>query len=277
MFYKNGIMYRSTLLEGFENVIHGFSCREGGVSTADHFSSLNLTRNIGDTDENVTENLRIFAGNVSEGRLDGNSVVTAHQIHSTVIRTVGTENRGEGYSRESGGDCDGFVTDRAGVMPVVRTADCVPILLAGVKSDGSAVIAAVHAGWRGSAGGIAGEAVVKMCGLGCLRDTIRAAVGAHICKCCYEVKQDFIDAVAEARDAEFAARHITRDGSDGRYMADLTGMNTETLNKAGISTERIDVSPFCTACDPREFFSHRAMGGKRGTMGAGIAIISDRN
>ncbi len=272
MFYRDGIVYRSSLLDGFDGIVHGFSSREGGVSTISHLASLNLTRNLGDTDGNVTANLGIFAKAVSGDTMDASSLVTAHQIHSVRIRTVGPENRGEGSLRECGEDCDGFVTDRQGVMPVVRTADCVPILLCGTKADGSFVVAAVHAGWRGSAGGIAGAAVERMCELGCLRDTVKAAVGTHIRECCYEVRQDFIDAVSEMRDPGFAARHIRKSGSDGKYRADLCGMNVEILNGAGVDGSRIDISPFCTACDPDRFFSHRASGGKRGTMGAGIAI-----
>ncbi|MBQ7599403.1 MAG: laccase domain-containing protein [Clostridia bacterium] len=272
MFYRDGIIYRSTFLEGYSGIVHGFSARRGGVSTIDYLSSLNLTGGLGDEEENVRANTEIFAKAVSKGMIGGDSAVTAHQIHSAKVRIAGPGNRGEGFSRDRGEDCDGFVTDRSGILPIVRTADCVPILMAGTKPDGSYVIAAVHAGWRGSAGGIAGVAVEKMCELGCVRDTIRAAVGTHIRQCCYEVRQDFVDSVSEARDPGFAARHIARE--NGKYRADLAGMNLEILNEAGVSPDRVDVSPFCTACRPDEFFSHRASGGKRGTMGAGIAIIS---
>lgn len=272
MFYKSGILYRSSLIES-RGVMHGFSAREGGVSTIPHLSSLNLTRGLGDTEENVRRNIDIFARAVSGDILGGESVVCAHQIHSAYVRVVGKSNRGEGYSLEMGEDCDGFVTDVVGVMPIVRVADCVPILFSGTKADGSPVIGGAHAGWRGTVGGIAAVTVEKMLSLGCIRETVRAAIGTHIGYCCYEVGDDFYSSVSEIRGEEFSARHIKSTRVAGKYMADLTGMNLEILSEVGVAAESVDVSHYCTACDSETFFSHRKSGGRRGTMGAGIVIL----
>lgn len=272
MFYKSGILYRSSLIES-RGVMHGFSAREGGVSTIPHLSSLNLTRGLGDTEENVRRNIDIFARAVSGDILGGESVVCAHQIHSAYVRVVGKSNCGEGYSLEMGEDCDGFVTDAEGVMPIVRVADCVPILFSGTKADGSPVIGGAHAGWRGTVSGIAAVTVEKMLSLGCIRETVRAAIGTHIGACCYEVGEDFYSSVSEIRGEEFAARHIKSTRVAGKYMADLTGMNLEILSEVGVAAESVDVSHYCTACDSETFFSHRKSGGRRGTMGAGIVIL----
>ena len=275
MFCRSGILYRSSLLD-IPGVRHGFSAREGGVSTVSHLSSLNLTRGLGDSEENVCRNIDIFARAVSGDILGGESVVCAHQIHSARVRVVGKANAGEGYSLKMGEDCDGFVTDAVGVMPIVRVADCVPILFAGTKADGSAVIGAAHAGWRGTVNGIAAVTVEEMLSLGCVPDTVRASVGTHIGYCCYEVGEDFCEAVAEIRGAEFASRHIRPVSEGGKLHADLTGMNLEILAAAGVSADRVDVSHYCTACEPDTFFSHRSSGGRRGTMGAGIVILPQR-
>ena len=272
MFYKSGILYRSSLIES-RGVMHGFSAREGGVSTIPHLSSLNLTRGLGEGEENVRQNLDIFARAVSGDILGGESVVCAHQIHSANVRLIDKANAGEGYSIDMGEDADGFVTDIPGVMPIVRVADCVPILFAGSKADGSPVIGAAHAGWRGTVNGIAAVTVEKMLSLGCRRETVRVAIGTHIGYCCYEVGDDFYTSVSEIRSPEFAARHIKSTHVAGKYMADLTGMNLEILSYAGISPEQVEVSPYCTACDSETFFSHRKSGGRRGTMGAGIVIL----
>ncbi len=272
MFYKSGIIYRSTALD-IPGIAHGFSAREGGVSTIPHLSSLNLTRGLGDCEENVRQNLDIFARAVSGGILGGESVVCAHQIHSANVRLIDLSNAGEGYSLVMGDDCDGFVTDVPGVMPIVRVADCVPILFSGTKADGSPVIGAAHAGWRGTVNGIAAVTVEKMLSLGCVRESVRAAIGTHIGYCCYEVGEDFYASVSEIRSEEFAARHIRPLRHGGKYHADLSGMNLEVLASVGVSAESVDISPYCTACESDVFFSHRKSGGRRGTMGAGIVIL----
>ena len=167
---------------------------------------------------------------------------------------------------------DGFVTVAVGT-PSVRVADCVPILFSGTKGDGSPVIGAAHAGWRGTVSKIAAVTVGKMIALGCVPESVRAAIGTHIGVCCYEVGEDFYASVSSAVSEEFAARHIKSTKVAGKYMADLTGMNLEILSASGISAEQVDISPYCTACDGDTFFSHRKSSGHRGTMGAGIVIL----
>ena len=274
MFYLTDNILRSSLLDGIPGISHGFSTRHGGISTLPHTSSLNLTRNLGDPDSTVDANLDIFARAVSGGQLDRSRAVTAHQIHSAKVRILDVSNAGEGCCRESGEDCDGFVTAVPDVMPIIRVADCVPVLLAGLREDGSPVVSAVHAGWRGTVSGITAEAVSKMLSLGTQLHTICAAVGPHIGLCCFEVGEDFVTSVTEIRSREFAARHIipSPKGIPGKFHADLTGMNREILVNAGVNPGNIDVSDACTMCDTANFYSHRGMNGVRGTMGAGICI-----
>ena len=163
MFVRSGIIYVSSILAEYEKygVRHGFSAREGGVSTLEHTKSLNLTMNLGDSDDTVRENLSIFTRAVTNGVLDENDVVIASQIHSSNVRIVGSSNRGEGAIIARGEDADGFCTAERGVCPIVRVADCVPILFCGLTADKKPVVAAVHAGWRGTVAGIAAEAVKK--------------------------------------------------------------------------------------------------------------------
>lgn len=269
MFYESGIIYRSTVLDG---ICHGFSTRLGGVSKAAHVASMNLGFERGDDRDDVIKNYAILAHEISGGSFTEADVVITSQIHSSLVRVLTAENRGEGITREIGESCDGFVTDARGVMPIIRVADCTPILLCGTKKDSSPVIGAVHAGWRGSAAGIAAEAVRKMRELGCVTESIKVAIGAHIGFCCYEVGDDFIETVRSLCGADFAFRHVRRTES-GSYHADLTSMNVEFLTYAGVKRENIDISPECTMCDPAKYHSHRATGGIRGTMGAGIVIL----
>ncbi len=278
MFIPDGILCRSSVLSGIPGVCHGFSGRAGGVSVLEHTRSLNLTVDLGDPDETVRRNTEIFCRAVSGGVFGADSGVKARQIHSTRIRILDRSHAGEGAAREAGEDCDGFLTDVPGVLPMIRVADCVPILFAGLKDGDPSrpAVAAVHAGWRGTAGGIAPKAVRMMADAGCSPAEIRCAVGAHIGFCCYEVGEDFAEAVRQARGSGFAARHIRLiEGSPAgsRPHADLVGMNLEVLAEAGIAASQVEVSPVCTMCD-EAYYSHRRMRGVRGVMGAGIVICA---
>lgn len=258
--YKKGI-WQSDIFDTAD-VSHGFSTRLGGKSVLPHTASMNTGFFRGDGDALVMENIKELC------RLSGASenVVCTPQIHSDIVRYVTEENIGEGSVREVPFSCDGFVTDRPGVSLLVRVADCTPILLCGKKTDGAPVIAAVHAGWKGTVADIGAKAAEKMRLLGA--EDIRAAVGACIHKCCFQVGEDFIEAVSNAKGADFSRRHIEK--RDGSYYADLPAMNEEILRSAGIG--KIDIIPECTRCKPYLYHSHRATGGKRGTMGAVICI-----
>ena len=189
--------------------------------------------------------------------------MSSHQIHSAKVRYVTEADSGSAFD-----DCDGFVTDRKGVVLIVKTADCVPILLADRQAG---VVAALHAGWRGTVNGIAAVGVEKMLRLGADLENIRVAIGACIHECCFEVQQDFVDAVSTIKGADFAEAHIRK--REGRRYADLVGMNCAILESAGISRGQIDISADCTCCAPELYHSHRATKGKRGTMAAAIGLV----
>ena len=273
MFYADGILRKSSLIDEIPGIFHGFSTRFGGKSTLSHTASLNLSHDLGDSADIVRENFEIFARTISGGVYGGGATVTLHQIHSAKVRVLTRENAGEGYSIPRGEDGDGFVTADSGVIPVARAADCVPILLAGLRADGNPVVSAVHAGWRGTVAGIAAEAVRVMESLGCERPTIRAAIGPHIGYCCYEVGADFYETVCGLCGTAFADRHITIPAGKAKHHANLTTMNREILENAGVTAANIDISPDCTMCMSDVYYSHRATGGKRGVHGAGIGIL----
>ena len=270
MFIKDGILFRSDLLSA-DGTVHGFSTREGGVSRLPHTAAMNVAEGHGDGTDTVRENVGILARTITGGIMNENAVVCAPQIHSARIRYVTEADKGTGVTRPAGEPGDGFFTDQPGILLTVRTADCVPILFTARRPDGSPLIAAVHAGWRGTVAGIAPEAVRCLTSAGAAIESVRAAIGQCIHSCCFEVQTDFTKAVTDARDESFAARHIQKRG--GRLYADLVGMNAELLREAGLTDAQIDVSPYCTACDPTLFHSHRATKGMRGAMAAMIGIL----
>lgn len=237
---------------------HGFSTRSGGVSRPVHLATMNLGRNLGDDPASVDENYRRFCRCIG---VDPESVVYTDQVHSADVVTVGAEDAGKSFT------CDGFVTAERGITLSVRTADCVPILFWHPRG----VIGACHAGWRGTVAHIQRETVRKMCELGADVDGIRCAVGAAIRLCCYEVGEDFVDAVRQTAGDELCDRFIAR-GKWEKPHADIVGMNVALLLEAGLKADNISVCGECTCCRPDVFFSHRASGGKRGVMAAMISL-----
>ena len=235
---------------------HAFTTRYGGVSAKEHLATLNLGENRGDDPENVKENFRRIcaAAGLPE------SVVGAKQIHSTKVLYASAP-------PEEKPEADGFYTDKEGLTLCVKIADCMPILL---YEPEARVIAAVHAGWRGSAANIAAVGVEKLCALGARRENVRAAAGPCIGSCCFEVKDDFVAEFTALLGKKTAGEHLIY--RDGRIFADLKGLNRALLLRAGLREEHLDISPLCTCCEPSRFFSHRATGGVRGTMGALIAL-----
>ncbi len=276
MFTQNGILLTSTALE-IPGICHGFSTKAGGVSTHPYTATMNLAMGREDDDDTVRRNGELFASALSHGKLHADDLVCASQIHSAMVRILDESSRGEGFTKPSGEPCDGFVTEVPGVLPIIRIADCTPILLAGHKPNGEPVIGAVHAGWKGSGAGIVGVAVEKMAALGAVRASIHAAIGPHIGTCCYEVGADLLEAVTAMAGAAFANRYCTPrgKGADGseKFTADLTGMNLHWLAEAGVTADRVDISEDCTMCRPDLYHSHRATAGKRGAMGAAIGIL----
>ena len=267
MFTFHDDIYTSSMLD-VPGVRHAFSTRLGGVSTSEAAASMNVAFGKGgDSEENVRRNIGILASKVGASEAD---VVCAPQIHSADLRFADEKRRGEGVLRPAEAKCDGSYTDRRGVVLLVRTADCAPVLLAGLREDGTPAVCAVHAGWRGACAGIALIAVGAMRSLGVEPQNIRAAIGPCASFERYEVGEDMRAEVEQAAGADFAARHVR--SFDGALHADVAGMNREFLLAGGVAAENIDVAAICTVGDPARFHSHRATKGSRGTMGNVIVI-----
>ncbi len=145
-----------------------------------------------------------------------------------------------------------------GAYLAVRTADCVPILL--VARDGT-FAAAVHAGWRGTAQGIAARAVRVLEEQGCPPEKLVAAVGPSIGVCCYPVSPDVAREVAGASGVEVEAI-VQRE--TGQVRLDLRAANREQLHSTGIPENSIHPAPWCTCCEADLFFSFRREGAAAG-------------
>ncbi len=240
------LFLRSSLLD----VPHGFSLRAGGVSVGP-LSSLNLGEGVGDAEPSVVENVRRLAEAV--GRLP-EQLATVRQVHGDrVVRgTPGVRPEADGV----------WTDDATGVWVGVKSADCVPVLLA--TADGRSV-AAVHSGWRGTALGVAARAVETLVRTGAKASSVKAAIGPCIQACCYEVGPE----LATRFGAEFGAGVVRAWGV--RPHLDLPGAVRATLLGAGLLPEHVDLQSACTACDASRFYSHRRDGGVTGRHLAFVA------
>ena len=194
---------------------------------------------------------RRFAGTLT---LDGTPIVRATQVHgrnAVVVREAPA--RG---AVVDAGECDVLATDLPSVALVVQTADCVPILLAG-----GGAIAAVHAGWRGTAVEAAAAGVAALAELGAAPESLRAWLGPSIGVCCYEVGGDVA--------ARFAGEFV-RASCAGRFRLDLTAVNRAQLVAAGVRPENVSAHPACTMCGGATYASYRRDGARAGRM---IALI----
>jgi len=227
---------RAELLAGFP---HGFLGRPGGVSTGE-LAGLNVGYGSNDDKEAIDENRRRAIAAV----LPGAELATVHQIHSP--RVVVAEHP---WPIDARPHADAMVTNRAGLLLGILTADCAPILFADADA---AVIGAAHAGWRGALAGVGEATISAMEGLGAKRERIVAAVGPCIAQASYEVdagfRANFVAQVA-ANDRFFIA------GQSGKPHFDLEAYVAHRLANAGIG--RVEALHLDTYAAADRFYSFR--------------------
>jgi hypothetical protein len=165
-------------------------------------------------------------------------------------------------------EADALVTSVPGAALAVVTADCVPILLADAASG---AVAAVHAGWRGTAANIGGAAVAMLADRwGVAPDRLVAAIGPSIGACCYEVGDELDAAFAGAgHEPQVRAGWFARDAA-GRLRLDLWAANRDLLIAAGLHPARVHVAGLCTKTHLAWFESYRAEGPAAGRLAAVI-------
>ncbi len=280
---------RAPVFSALPWLVHGFSTRQGGVSTCYGGKTLNLGLTQHDTKDNVERNRRILlnALRATDSNGDPWPLLQVKQIHSSIVHRVSA-------SANEPLIGDGLITNGSSLLLAIKTADCVPVLVADVKRR---VVAAFHAGWRGTVARIAEKGVGEMRRqFGSLPRDLRAAIGPCIRRCCYkvghEVRAQFEsqfsyagDLFEEVFDSNaihvrypllFLNQRAPGHGDLGPEIhLDLVEANRRQLEDAGLREEHISVIDGCTACDTTRFFSHRAEFGKTGRMMAVIGIRPD--
>ena len=255
---ENGLVYMCSDRIGAR---HAFTTRFGGVSGG-IFATLNLGSNRGDDPGAVRENYRRVCALFG---VDENSACVTNQVHKADVRIVTAADR-HGALSKTPYEADGLVTAEKGLPIFCFTADCVPVLL--WDSEGRAA-GAVHCGWRSSVGDILKNAVDAMVSLGARPESIRAALGPALGRCCFESDDDVPEAITAWLGGDTDGLFDSR---PPKTMVDLRLANARRLLQLGVPEGNIDLSGECTYCLHDKYWSHRYTKGQRGSQAAGIML-----
>lgn len=251
---ENHSFIKPRSLNALEGIVAGFSTRHGGVSTTP-FDSLNLGLSTQDQKEKVLENRkRLFEA--AGFSLD--ALAITGQVHSDKVLEVDKPGLYVGY--------DGLITRQKGILLCLSAADCASVLLVDQERD---IIGACHSGWRGTVANITGKTIAMMEERGAKPDSMLAYVSPCISKDNFEVGWE----VAE----QFEDRYVHRIAGKEKPHVDLKAALEEQLLFAGIASNNIEVSPFCTVREKKHFFSYRAEHGKTGRMMGFVGILSGKH
>ncbi len=272
-------------------LLHGFSTRGGGKTTAyrpdQKDGELNLGFTASDAKETVLANRRLFITALTDG--SDMPLVVLKQIHSAAIHLVGQADAGDEAKLQG----DGMMTCEPGILLGIQTADCIPVLIADRKRR---AVAAFHAGWRGTLKRIVEHGAGRMrLEFGSLPEDLTAAIGPGIRACCYavgeEVKMEFesqfryaVELFSEVYDSDpikekypllfMTARAPGHSNLGPSLHLDLVEANRRQLLDAGLREENIYIQGDCTSCRTDRYFSHR---GEHGFTGRSLSVIGIRD
>ena len=191
-------------------------------------------------------------------------IASLKQIHSTQVMVfdspvnAGVMSQGEG---------DALVTNQPQLLLVIRTADCVPVLLIDHRTG---VIGAIHAGWRGAVDGIVPK-TIQTCveRFGSQVSHMHVAIGPSIGPCCYEVDAQVIEPLQTHYPDWLGVLQKT---TTGKGMLDLRKLIWHQVLASGIPEQQVEQNEQCTHCRDDLFFSYRREGKVNGTMLSGIML-----
>lgn len=247
-------------------VNHFVSTRIGGLSLPP-YESLNLGFHVGDVPETVLKNRECLATTI---KIPLSDFTVAKQIHSGTVTIVTEQMKGCGAADYDTAveATDAMITAVPGLCLVVLTADCVPLLLFDPRTR---VVAAVHAGWRGSVKLIARKTVeILNQEFNCDPADLLVGIGPSIGPGNYEIGPEVISQVEDTLGN--TEGYISRELPDGKGYFNLWEANRRQIMEAGIPTQNIEVARICTYCNAHLFFSARHDKGKTGRFGTGIML-----
>jgi YfiH family protein len=288
------------LFQQFPELVHGSFMRSGGYSPAP-FESLNVSVGVGDEVEHVLSN-RLLALRSLE--IDDYPCATAWMIHSADVLTLDgggwedwrddwlhrsyrVDGREMTWTMRPRQKADAVITRKRGVTLAMSSADCTPLMLYDPLQQ---VIGIAHAGWRGTARGIAAAVVDAMRErFGCQPEHLYAGIGPSIGPCCYEVGEEVHHLFSGDRQFEIMPtrkpyRNLVRESAVFTVQAsedqeereslrlDLWETSRRQLLLSGLLPEHIEVSGICTCCEKERFYSYRGEHHKTGRFPSLIAL-----
>lgn len=261
-------------------VPHGFSTRVGGVSEG--HGGMYRSLNFGSPSDLPPGLARESAANIAANfeRLQraigahGRRIEQVFQVHGDVCHVVTA--RQDGDDARPDPKADAMVTADPGCVLAVRTADCVPVLLA--TEDGK-VVAAVHAGWRGVVSAVVVKALRELCGLAersgghhVGTGLVAAAIGPCIGPENFQVGPEVAEAFGRAFGSDAAAFVHPDPAQGGKFLVDLQSAIRHQLQTAGVG--EVDTIELCTFERADLFFSHRRDRGLTGRMAAVVGPVA---
>lgn len=249
--------YRFKYFEKYNDLLHAVTNK-----STDHPCHFSLALHTGENEEEIIQNRNSIATLLKSDK-DLHFIV-ANQTHSDHIKIISKkETKGWESLENAIEDCDALITNEKDMVLTILTADCVPVLLYDSEKK---VVAAVHAGWKGTKAKIVAKTVEKMNEMyGCEPENIIAGIAPSIGSCCYEVGED-------------VAKHFfdTPKGYvqvEDKYMLDLPYINKYQLLEVGLREENIEMSDVCTACEVDRYFSYRKEQGCSGRFMSMIGMV----
>ena len=186
---------------------------------------------------------RVASALAGRGRL-----LLLHQVHGVDVARAPWDGRPQ---------ADAAVASGRGLILGIETADCLPLLLVDPRRQ---AVAAAHAGWRGTAAGVARAALAALVADGSAPADVQAALGPNIGPCCYEVGPELVPQFGQGGEAFF------RPGRGDRLMLDVRAANVCQLRDAGIAEANIHHVADCTRCAADKYHSYRREGKDGGRM-----------
>jgi len=259
----NKSLLQFDILKGYPSLFHFSTTIIGGISGGS-YSTFNLGEYSGDTPGNISENRRILTNMLGINRDD---LFLPYQVHGDKVVVIDDDFLSSNQMRrkELIHGTDALVTGKPGICIGVTTADCVPVLLYDPVNN---VLGAVHAGWRSTVARIVSKTIrVMNSNFGSSPENVIACIAPSICQECFEVG----DEVAEIFDkANFPMDEINyRKESSGKAHIDLQLANRLLLQSEGVLLHNIEISSYCTCCNPAMFFSARRQTVNSGRMVTG--------
>lgn len=253
-------------LSGECNISHFITTRHGGVSDG-NYASMNPGEYSGDGLAFVRMNRQLLSDAIG---ISPERIFAPFQVHEAEIGCINADflSLTAVRQKEEMNGKDALVTDMPGICIAVSTADCAPVLVYAPDKD---VVAAIHAGWRGTVKQIVAKTIRYMVAhYSCNPSCMLAGIAPSICKDSFEVGDEVVEAF-QATGVDMS-RIMERNIHTGKAHIDLWEANRIQLLQSGLQPEHIEISGICTFQYHNDFFSARRLGIKSGRILSGIMI-----